>query len=58
MKVYNIHGKEIQTLIDKNQLAGTYSLIFNAGDLASGIYIYTLQIGSGIIKTNKMLLLK
>ena len=58
MKVYNIHGKEIQTLINKNQLAGSYSLIFNAGDLASGIYIYTLKIGSGIIKTNKMLLLK
>jgi len=58
MKVYDIHGKEIQTLINKNQLAGSYSLIFNAGDLASGIYIYTLQIGNGIINTNKMLLLK
>ena len=58
IKVYDIHGKEIQTLFNDHQIAGDHSCVFHAGDLGSGIYIYTLQTGNRIIMTKKLLLLK
>ena len=58
IKVYDIQGNEVQTLFDEYRIAGNHSLVFNAEDLSSGIYIYTLQTGNEIVNTNKMLLLK
>ena len=55
--VYDITGKKIKTLIDKNQNAGKYSITFNAGDLASGIYIYTLKTNT-FLQSRKMILIK
>jgi hypothetical protein len=46
LKVYNILGKEIATLVNQQQTAGTYNYNFNAGNLTSGIYIYKLQAGN------------
>ncbi len=57
LKVYNLLGQEIATLVDKEQNAGTYKVVFNASNLASGIYMYTLKSGSYSL-TKKMALVK
>ena len=57
LKVYDILGKEIVTLVDKEQTSGYYDITFNASNLASGIYFYRLQTGN-FIETKKMILLK
>jgi hypothetical protein len=57
LKIYDISGREITTLIDKNQPAGEYSVNFDARGLASGVYIYRLQAGS-FEQTRKMMLLR
>ncbi len=57
VKVYNILGKEIATLVNKEQSQGSYSINFNASKFASGTYVYRLQSGDySLIK--KMTLLK
>ena len=57
LKVYDILGREVVTLVNKQQLPGNYEVTFDASTLASGIYFYTLKTG-GFIKTKKMLLIK
>jgi len=57
LKIYNILGKEIKTLINENKLAGSYEIEFNAKGLPSGIYYYVLQFGNRRI-INKMQLIK
>lgn len=46
IKVYDILGKEVATLVNKNQKAGNYSVVFNGKNLSSGFYIYKLQSGN------------
>ena len=55
--VYDILGREIETLVNEDQAAGTYEVNWNASGLPSGVYFYKLQAGD-YIQTNKMLLLK
>ncbi len=57
LKVYDILGNEVATLVNQNQIAGNYSVDFNAAGLASGVYFYRLQSGS-FIQMKKMILLK
>jgi photosystem II stability/assembly factor-like uncharacterized protein len=57
MKVYDILGNDIATLVNENKPAGTYELTWNASNLPSGIYFYRIQAGS-FIDTKKMILLK
>jgi thiol-disulfide isomerase/thioredoxin len=57
LKVYNILGKEIKTLVNKIQTAGNYEISLNADDLAGGIYFYRIEAGK-YIQTRKMILLK
>lgn len=57
LKVYDILGKEIATLVDGKQSAGTHSVTFNASRLASGIYLFKFSSGS-FVQTKKMVLLK
>ncbi|MBI3124408.1 MAG: T9SS type A sorting domain-containing protein [Ignavibacteriales bacterium] len=58
LKVYDILGREVVTLIDKEFMnAGVYNVKFNAVDLASGIYIYKLTTGNHSI-SKKMQLMK
>jgi hypothetical protein len=57
LRIYNILGQEIMTLVNTEQPAGTFRVSFNAGSLASGVYIYRLQMGSSA-EMKKMLLLK
>ncbi len=57
LKVYNIIGQEVATLVNGFMKAGSHLVDFNASNLASGIYIYQLKSGS-YINSQKMLLLK
>ncbi|HMN25154.1 MAG TPA: T9SS type A sorting domain-containing protein [Ignavibacteriaceae bacterium] len=57
LKVYDILGKEIATLVNENKPAGIYETEFNASQLPSGIYIYKIQAGS-FTDVKKMLLTK
>ncbi len=57
VKIYDILGREIQTLVEYNQLAGEYSISFDAAGLAGGIYFYTLKAGP-FEQSLKMLLLQ
>ena len=57
LKIYDLMGREIKTLVNKQQLPGNYEVTFNAGNLANGIYIYKLMEGS-FEAVKKMVLLK
>lgn len=57
LKVYDILGNEITTLISKELASGEYKLPFNASSLSSGTYLYQLKAGD-FIQTKKITLLK
>jgi hypothetical protein len=57
LKVYNVLGQEVTTLVNERQKAGRYSTRFDGGRYASGMYIYQIQAGP-FVKAVKMLLLK
>jgi hypothetical protein len=57
LKVYNILGKEIATLINDLKGAGSHEISFDGTGLSSGVYFYTLQTGK-FTETRKMILLK
>jgi hypothetical protein len=57
IKVFDVLGNEIETLIDEEKAVGNYELNFNASGLSSGIYFYKLQAGH-YSAVKKMLLLK
>ena len=57
MKVYDIIGNEIQTLVNEEKQAGSYEVALNAANLPNGVYFYRLQAGC-FVDTKKMVLLK
>ena len=57
IKVYNVIGSEISTLVNSMKSPGTYEVKFDAGQLTSGIYIYKIQAGD-FLQTKKMILMK
>ncbi|MHB1688232.1 MAG: T9SS type A sorting domain-containing protein [Ignavibacteriaceae bacterium] len=57
LKVFNILGQEVNTLVNKVQTAGSYKVSFNANSLSSGVYFYTLST-NGFMQIKKMMLLK
>lgn len=57
LKVYDVLGNEISTLVNKNLPTGKYAINYNASKLNNGVYFYRLQ-ANHFIKTNKMILLK
>jgi hypothetical protein len=57
IKVFNILGNEVATLVDEVKPGGTYEVEFNASRLTSGVYLYTLQAGE-ISETKRMILMK
>jgi subtilisin family serine protease/tetratricopeptide (TPR) repeat protein len=57
LKVYDILGREVATLVNENQQAGSYSVLFDASKLASGIYIYTIH-ANDFVQSKKMNLVK
>ena len=57
LKVYDVLGNEVATLVDEFREAGSYEVEFDASSLSSGIYFYKLHSGS-FVEIKKMLLLK
>ena len=57
LTIFDLTGRKVQTLVNEFQNTGLYSVIFNADALASGIYIYKLQVGT-YEQSRKMMLLR
>ena len=57
LKVYDVMGSEVATLLEDQMEAGKHSVIFNAANISSGVYYYTI-VTEKFIQTKKMLLLK
>jgi hypothetical protein len=57
LSVYNIQGQRVATLAAGQHAQGTHSAVFDAGRLASGVYLYRLTTSAGVV-TGKMLLVK
>ena len=57
LKVYDILGKEVATLVNEEKPAGTYEVDFDASGLSSGVYIYSLKV-NGVTISRQMMLLK
>jgi hypothetical protein len=55
--VYDVLGREITALVNKEQGAGKYEVKFDGSNLTSGIYFYRIKAGN-FVKTNKMMLIK
>jgi Secretion system C-terminal sorting domain len=57
LKIYDILGTEVATLVNEEKPAGNYQVSFDASSLSSGVYFYRLPAGS-FVETKKMILLK
>ena len=57
LKVYDVLGKEVESLVNEEKYPGRYTVNFNASNLASGVYIYRLRVND-YVSSKKMLLLK
>jgi photosystem II stability/assembly factor-like uncharacterized protein len=57
LKIYDVLGNEVTTLVNENKPAGSYEVEWNASNLPSGVYIYQLRAGTSV-QMKKMLLLK
>jgi hypothetical protein len=57
LKVYDILGKEIETLVNEKLIAGTYEVTFSRSNYPSGVYLYSLTT-NGFSETKKMLMIK
>ena len=62
LKVYDVLGREVKTLVDEARTAGSYTVQFNGASLASGVYFYRVYIagddGKNFVSTKKMVLMK
>ena len=57
IKVFDVIGREINTLVKGQMNAGTYNITLNADNMPSGIYFYRIEAGN-FVQTKKMILLK
>jgi hypothetical protein len=57
LKVYDILGREVASLVNEKQVGGSYQVNFDASKLASGVYIYRLDAGT-FVQSKKMILIK
>lgn len=57
LKVFDMIGKEVANLVNETQDEGQYSVNFDANNLPSGVYVYSLNV-NGFVQNNKMTLLK
>jgi len=58
IKIFNIKGEEIASLVNERKNAGSYSAEFDGSDLSSGIYFYSLTIDGKPVDSKRMILLK
>ncbi|UCH13565.1 MAG: T9SS type A sorting domain-containing protein [Bacteroidales bacterium] len=55
IKIYDIYGREIKTLVNKSQQPGSHSVNFYSHELPCGIYTYRLYVNDDIVETRKMI---
>jgi len=64
LKIYDILGNEVATLVNEKKTAGNYEVKFNASNLASGVYLYCIAIhldklqSGSFVQTKKFVLMK
>jgi hypothetical protein len=58
LKIYNSLGQVVTTLVDKQQTPGTYSVVWDATNVASGTYYYRIEVGNEVFPAKKALLVK
>jgi Secretion system C-terminal sorting domain len=58
LKVYDVLGKEVATLAEGRFEAGSFTATFDAKQMNSGVYFYTLRTSTGFVQSSKMLLMK
>jgi hypothetical protein len=57
LKIYDILGKEVKTLVNEQKTKGRYEINFDASNLSSGVYIYRIQVND-FVSSKKMILLR
>jgi hypothetical protein len=57
LKIFDILGREVVTLVNESLKPGTYEVTFDGSNLSNGVYFYKLQTGN-ILSIKKMLLIK
>jgi hypothetical protein len=57
LKIYNMIGQEVMTLVEQREKAGRYDVEFNATGFASGVYFYRLKAGN-FLSTKKLMILR
>ena len=57
LAVYDLQGHQVATLVNGVQPVGNYQVVFDAQELPSGVYVYTLRSAESVL-TNKMVLMK
>jgi hypothetical protein len=57
LKIYNLSGQEVETLVEKQLSKGTYDIQWDTKNLADGVYFYRLKAGASF-ETNKLILIK
>ncbi|HEX3074695.1 MAG TPA: T9SS type A sorting domain-containing protein, partial [Ignavibacteriales bacterium] len=57
LKIFNVLGEEVAQLINGGMRRGTHTVMFNAGGLSSGVYLYRLE-HNGLTQMKKMILIK
>jgi len=58
LSVFNLNGQLVRSLVNVKQEKGSHKVEFDAGDLTSGLYIYTLKVDGKAVQSRKMMLLK
>ncbi len=56
LRIYDMHGRTSQTIVNAVQPAGEYSLSYNTGNLSKGIYFCSLHVGRGSVNTEKVMI--
>ena len=57
LKIFDLLGSEIASLVNEEKTPGNYEVFFDASNLSSGVYLYTIKAGS-FVQTRKMMLMK
>jgi len=57
LEIFNIRGQRVESLVNGHQNAGTYQVVWNPTNLASGVYLYRLET-AGFVQTRKLILIR
>lgn len=59
LKIFDVLGREVETLVNEDRFAGEYTVKFSGLNIASGMYVYQINVGNGqFVQTKKMIYLK